>query len=64
LFPKRFGGRVKSLDDVVTGKVVEGGGELIGSNHPTWNAYAARFGLPFSDAVDEANPPVVFKGRK
>jgi monoamine oxidase len=52
------------LDDVVTGKVVEGGGELIGSNHPTWNAYAARFGLPFSDVVDEANPPVVFKGRK
>src|ERR1700720_1735145 len=30
----RVGGRVWTLDDVVPGKQVEGGGELIGSNHP------------------------------
>src|SRR5436853_2276413 len=32
----RAGGRVLSMPDVVNGKVVEGGGEFIGSNHPTW----------------------------
>jgi monoamine oxidase len=31
----RVGGRVLSFSDVVTGRNVEGGGELIGSNHPT-----------------------------
>ncbi len=38
----RVGGRVLSFSDFVSGKVVEGGGELIGSNHPTWVAYAKR----------------------
>jgi monoamine oxidase len=59
-----FGGRVRSLYDVVPGKVVEGGGELIGSNHPTWNAYAARFRLAFSDVVEGPNAPVILKARK
>ena len=31
--------------DLVPGKNVEGGGELIGSNHPTWVAYAEQFKL-------------------
>jgi monoamine oxidase len=39
----RVGGRVVSMGDLVPGKIVEGGGELIGSNHPTWVAYAKRF---------------------
>lgn len=49
----RVGGRVVSFSDVVPGKNVEGGGELIGSNHPTWVAYAQRFGLQFLDVTEE-----------
>src|SRR5262245_43091612 len=47
----RVGGRVSTLRDLVPGKTVEGGGELIGSNHPTWVAYAQRFGLRFCDVT-------------
>src|SRR5687768_1661615 len=32
----RVGGRVISFADLVKGKHVEGGAELIGSNHPAW----------------------------
>ena len=35
----RVGGRVRSFNNVIDGWVVEGGGELIGSNHPMWMAY-------------------------
>ena len=31
------------FSDLVPGKNVEGGGELIGSNHPAWVAYAKQF---------------------
>src|SRR6187399_490286 len=48
----RAGGRVISFGDLVRGKVVEGGGELIGSNHPTWVAYAKKFGLRFNDVTE------------
>src|SRR5688500_15649969 len=41
----RVGGRVHTLSDVVEGKTVEGGGELVGPNQPTWMAYAKRFAL-------------------
>ena len=40
----RVGGRVISFSDLVPGKNVEGGGELIGSNHPAWVGYAKQFG--------------------
>src|SRR5262249_40395197 len=40
---QRLGGRVLSLQDLVPGKTVETGGELIGANHPTWAKYAAHF---------------------
>jgi monoamine oxidase len=43
----RIGGRVLTLSDLVPGKNVEGGGELIGSNHPTWVSYQRTFGLSF-----------------
>ena len=33
---RRVGGRVLSFHDFIPGRNVEGGGELIGSNHPTW----------------------------
>ena len=48
----RVGGRVLSFSDMVSGKVVEGGGELIGSNHPTWVSYAKKFGLSFNDVTE------------
>ena len=46
---KRLGGRVLGADDLVPGKRVEAGGELIGSNHPLWSTYARRFGLELED---------------
>jgi len=49
----RVGGRVMSFRDFVPGKVVEGGGELIGSNHLTWQAYATQFGLRMLDVTTE-----------
>ena len=41
----RVGGRVISFSDLVPGKIVEGGGELVGTNHPRWIRYAERFKL-------------------
>ena len=49
----RVGGRVITFRDFVPGKHVEGGGELVGSNHPTWVAYADRFKLSFLDVTEE-----------
>src|SRR5688500_20260401 len=43
----RVGGRVISFSDLVPGKNVEGGGELIGTDHPAWLGYARQFGLEF-----------------
>jgi monoamine oxidase len=61
----RIGGRVLSFSDLVPGKNVEGGGELIGSNHPTWIAYAKQFGLDFIDVTEEdAEFPIVLDGRR
>lgn len=51
----RIGGRVLSFNDVVPGRNVEGGGELIGSNHPAWVAYAEKFGLKFLDVAEDAD---------
>jgi len=59
----RIGGRVFSLNDVVPGKIVEGGGELIGSNHPTWLHYRRHFKLNFLDVEDGTNAPFVLHGR-
>lgn len=62
---RRVGGRVLSFHDFVQGRNVEGGAELIGSNHPAWVAYAARFGLRFLDVTEEegAEAPIVLCGR-
>jgi len=61
----RVGGRVISFSDFVPGKNVEGGGELIGSNHPAWNAYAKQFGLQFLDVFEEdLEAPIVLNGKK
>ncbi len=51
----RVGGRVLSFSDFIPGKNVEGGGELIGSNHPTWVSYQKKFGLEFLDVTEDAD---------
>jgi monoamine oxidase len=61
----RVGGRVISFSDLVPGKNVEGGGELIGSNHPAWIAYAKQFGLDFLDVGEEdLESPIILGGKK
>ena len=61
----RVGGRVISFSEFVPGKSVEGGGELIGSNHPAWVAYAKQFGLQFIDVSEEdLEAPIVLNGKK
>jgi monoamine oxidase len=61
----RVGGRVLSFRDWVKGKNVEGGGELIGSNHPTWVGYAKQFDLKFLDVTEDEflEDPVVIDGK-
>jgi monoamine oxidase len=54
----RVGGRVLSFNkaiggEFVPGRNIEGGGELIGSNHPTWVAYAERFRLEWLDVTED-----------
>lgn len=61
----RVGGRVISFSDIVPGKNVEGGGELIGSNHPTWMGYGKQFKLDFLDVGEEdAEFPIVLNGKR
>jgi hypothetical protein len=55
---ERVGGRVESIKNFIPGKTVEGGGELIGSNHPLWNSYKRHFRLQFSDVKDYGNSPL------
>jgi monoamine oxidase len=59
-----IGGRVKSLRKWIGDKVVESGGELIGTNHPAWRSYASKFQLPFWELPSqEADGPIVLKGQ-
>jgi len=60
----RVSGRVVTLTDFVPGRWVEGGGELIASNHLTWAAYAKKFDLQFL-AVPETGleGPVIIDGK-
>jgi monoamine oxidase len=61
----RVGGRVITFSDLVPGKTVEGGGELIGSNHPAWVGYAKQFGLEFLDVSEEdLEFPIVLNGKR
>ena len=61
----RVGGRVITFSDLVPGKTVEGGGELIGSNHPAWVGYAKQFGLEFLDIAEEdLEFPIVLNGKR
>jgi monoamine oxidase len=62
----RVGGRVITFRDLVPKKHVEGGGELIGSNHPTWVSYADKFKLTFLDVTEdeEHEAPIVLGGKR
>lgn len=62
----RVGGRVLTFTDFVDGRVVEGGGELIGSNHPSWVSYAEKFGLEFLDVteVEDSEFPIILNGKR
>jgi len=61
----RVGGRVVSFTDLTPGAAMEGGAELIGTNHPIWLDYAKRFKLSFVDITEEdAEAPIVLNGRR
>jgi monoamine oxidase len=61
----RVGGRVLSFRDLVPGGTMEGGAELIGSNHPIWNAYKEQFKLSFIDVSEEdGEAPIILNGRR
>jgi monoamine oxidase len=62
----RVGGRVLTFRDFVPGKVVEGGAELIGSNHAVWQTYAKAFGLTMLDMTEDAalEGPVMLDGAR
>lgn len=62
---KRLGGRVLTFTDWLSGRVIEGGAELIGDNHPAWQAYAERFKLKMLPMTDdeELSYPVYLDGK-
>src|SRR3954469_20631074 len=61
----RVGGRVLSFSDLVPGASMEGGAELIGTNHAIWLEYAKRFKLQFANITEEdAEAPIVLNGRR
>jgi monoamine oxidase len=61
----RVGGRVVSFRDLVPGGAMEGGAELIGTNHPIWMEYGPRFSLRFIKITEEdAEAPIVLNGRR
>jgi monoamine oxidase len=61
----RVGGRVISFTDLAPGAAMEGGAELIGTNHPIWLDYAKRFNVQFVNITEEdAEAPIVLNGRR
>jgi monoamine oxidase len=59
---RRVGGRVKTLRKFIPHRIVEGGAELIGSNHHAWLSYKHKFHLHFSDVLEPPNAPVILGG--
>ncbi len=63
----RLGGRVLTFQNATAlapNRITEGGGELIGSNHPAWLALARRFGLTMRDVTEEeGDTPVILDGQ-
>jgi len=50
---ERLGGRVHTRRDLVPGKTVEAGAELVGTNHPLCNGLARQFGIRPSQLTEE-----------
>ncbi|HLP83508.1 MAG TPA: FAD-dependent oxidoreductase [Phycisphaerales bacterium] len=66
----RAGGRVFTFGgecgaEWIKNRTIEGGGELIGSNHPLWNHYAEKFNLSMLDlgADGDAEEPYIIEGK-
>lgn len=67
----RVGGRVFSFNaanktEYIKGRNIEGGGELIGSNHTVWVNYAAKFGLEWLNVTEDEGDavfPVIIDGK-
>jgi monoamine oxidase len=66
----RVGGRVLSFNKLCGGEFVpghnaEGGGELIGSNHPTWVALAEHFKLDLIEVSEDKDTkdPAIWRGK-
>ena len=55
----RPGGRTITIRDFVKRHHMDGGAELIGSNHPLWLFYADHFHLGFSDVLEYNESPIV-----
>src|SRR5882724_3315812 len=55
----RPGGRTVTVDGIVKRHQMDGGAELIGSNHPLWLSYADQFHLGFSDVLEYNKSPIV-----
>ncbi len=63
---KRIGGRVLTFRDLIPGRIVEGGGEYIGANHPMWMAMADRFDLTMldSESQEDLSSPIWLEGSR
>jgi monoamine oxidase len=60
----RLGGRVLTFDSFVPNRFIEGGGELIGRNHPLWIAYAEKFGLKLVPIAEpDTTQPIELGGK-
>lgn len=61
----RVGGRVLSFNDLAPGRNIEGGAELIGSNHAVWVRYADKFKLTWLDVSgdDDLHAPLYLGGQ-
>ncbi len=55
----RPGGRTMTIHDFAKPHHMDGGAELIRSNHPLWLFYADHFHLGFSDVLEDDESPIV-----
>jgi monoamine oxidase len=60
---ERPGGRTVTVEHLVKGHHMDGGAELIGSNHPLWLSYADRFHLGFSEVLEYDESPIIIGPR-
>jgi len=60
----RSGGRVLTDRKLIPGEAVELGGEFVGANHPTWIAFAERYGLTLTEVPeDEGAEAYILRGK-